>query len=266
MNSTLHFESAVNHWHYVVRVYDFHQRIWGTYFTVFQPLFCTYLKRETQTKLSLGNIDIRLAGNSFTRTWWYSKEVGESHILHCLSGWRGWRGDVHLDVWFFVQLFQGSCLFLFPVAWKQMKICKCSVREQGGRAAPAAAGTRCHMRYHGRHPWHPFGAAPGCQRGATKSPDPEMGPQWQDSSSSQGQIQWWWWVSDAVPCSQWQVQGQARTSLSGLGSASARSTAQTQAWLWWSCRWGLQWYSSGWDQGLGSEPKWKVPAEAGQGS
>lgn len=147
-----------------------------------------------------------------------------------------------------------------------MKICKCSVREQGGRAAPAAAETRCHMRCHGRHPWHPLGAAPGCQWEATKSPDPEMGPQWQGSSSSQGQIQWWWWVSDTVPCSQWQVQGQARTSLPGLGSASARSTAQTQTWLWWSCRWGLQWYSSAWDQGLGSELKWKVPAEAGQGS
>lgn len=98
-----------------------------------------------------------------------------------------------------------------------MKICKCSVREQGGRAAPAAAETRCHMRCHGRHPWHPLGAAPGCQWEATKSPDPEMGPQWQGSSSSQGQIQWWWWVSDTVPCSQWQVQGQARTSLPGLG-------------------------------------------------
>lgn len=69
MNSTLHFGSAVNHWSYVVRVYDFHQRAQGTYFTVVYPLFCTHLKRETQTKLSLGNIDIRLAENSFTCAW-----------------------------------------------------------------------------------------------------------------------------------------------------------------------------------------------------
>lgn len=69
MESALHFGRAVNHWSSAVRVYDFHQRARGTYFTVVYPLFCTYLKRETQTKLSLGNIDRGPAENSFTGTW-----------------------------------------------------------------------------------------------------------------------------------------------------------------------------------------------------
>lgn len=100
MNFTLCFGSALNHWSSVVRVYDFHQRIWGTYFTVIYPLFCTYLKRETQTKLSLGNIDTRLAVYSFICLWWYSNKVSKDHILHCHRGWRGWEGDVHLDMYF----------------------------------------------------------------------------------------------------------------------------------------------------------------------
>ena len=41
---------------------------------------------------------------------------------------------------FFVQLFQGLCLFLFLVAWKQMKIYSWSAREQGGLAAAWAPG------------------------------------------------------------------------------------------------------------------------------
>lgn len=86
INSALHFGRVVNHWSSAVRVYDFHQRARGTYFTVVYPLFCTYLKRETQTKLSLGNIDRGAAENSFTGTWWYSKGGCQSHISEC-------RGD-----------------------------------------------------------------------------------------------------------------------------------------------------------------------------
>lgn len=165
MNSTLHFESAVNHWHYVVRVYDFHQRIWGTYFTVFQPLFWTYLKRETQTKLSLGNIDIRLAGNSFTRTWWYSKEVGESHILHCLSGWRGWRGDVHLDVFFCTALPRFMFVLIsgsLKTKWKFVSAVSGSregglllLQQKPGATCGAMAGTP------GTHLGQPQGASGG---------------------------------------------------------------------------------------------------------
>lgn len=96
MKSALHFGRAVNHWSSAVRVYDFHQRARGTYFTVVYPLFCTYLRRETQTKLSLGSIDRGPAENSFTGTWWYSKAGSQSHISEC-HGMEGWAGDVHLD-------------------------------------------------------------------------------------------------------------------------------------------------------------------------
>lgn len=83
MSSALHFGRAVNHWSSAVRVYDFHQRARGTYFTVAYPLFCPYLKRETQTKLSLGNTDRGAAENSFSGTWWYSKAGSQGHISEC---------------------------------------------------------------------------------------------------------------------------------------------------------------------------------------